>query len=99
MGPRTVRFVVLYKRKIACSAVNKTTINDKRGAYGNRDSDQAAGWITNVCGSIAGRRKILFDVQSVHKNSGTYRATIPAGIDDKRVAREVGHPVTIYCRG
>jgi hypothetical protein len=67
-------------------------MNNKRGAHGNQDSDQATSWITNVCDSIPGRRKRFFDVQSVHKISGTHRVNFPAGIDGKRVGREAGHP-------
>jgi len=40
-----VRSKALYKRKICCPTLSKTMINNKRGAHGNRDSDQAAGWI------------------------------------------------------
>ena len=72
--------------------MSKTTINNKRGAHGNRDSDQATGWLANVRDSIPARRKRFFDVQIVHKSSGTHRTTFPAVIGGKRFGCEADHP-------
>jgi hypothetical protein len=97
VGPRCSLFESFVEQKISCLAVSKNTINIKRGAHGNRDSDQATGWIKQDCGSIPGRWKKFCNVQSVHKilgptNSPFRRVSIDLSPDVKRVSREADLP-------